>query len=53
MKRGHLEKRLRDLLGLRIADGTTDVLRTEVARSLLGEDLYEMTLGRPSRRRRT
>jgi len=48
-----LEKRLRDLLGLRIADGTTDVLRTEVARSLLGEDLYEMTLGRPSRRRRT
>ncbi|MBS0350718.1 MAG: acyl-CoA/acyl-ACP dehydrogenase [Proteobacteria bacterium] len=41
-----LEKRLRDLLGLRIADGVTDVLRGQVARNLLGEDIYEMSLNR-------
>jgi alkylation response protein AidB-like acyl-CoA dehydrogenase len=46
-----LEKRLRDLLGLRIADGTTDVLRGQVARAVLGEDLYQQALnsGRPRR----
>ena len=39
-----LEKRHRDLLGLRIADGTTDVLRSQVARAFLGERLYELSL---------
>ncbi|MBN8993864.1 MAG: acyl-CoA dehydrogenase [Rhizobiales bacterium] len=42
-----LAKRHRDLLGLRIADGTTDVLRSQVARARLGEHLYEMALQRP------
>ena len=41
-----LEKRHRDLLGLRIADGTTDVLRSQVARAFLGERLYELSLNR-------
>jgi alkylation response protein AidB-like acyl-CoA dehydrogenase len=41
-----IEKRVRDLMGLRLADGTTDVLRGQVARKLLGEDLYAITLGR-------
>jgi len=55
-----LEKRHRDLLGLRVADGTTDVLRAQVARSFLGNELYQLSLnrmaadrstdGRPSRR---
>ena len=43
-----LEKRHRDLLGLRIADGTTDVLRSQVARAFLGEKLYELSLSRSS-----
>jgi alkylation response protein AidB-like acyl-CoA dehydrogenase len=42
----NLEKRLRDLLGLQIADGTSDVLRGQVSRAVLGNDLYEMSLGR-------
>ena len=46
-----IEKRFRDLLGLRIADGTTDVLRTQVARAILGNDLYEMALGRSENNR--
>jgi alkylation response protein AidB-like acyl-CoA dehydrogenase len=41
-----LEKRYRDLLGLRIADGTTDVLRSQVARAFLGERLYDLSLNR-------
>jgi alkylation response protein AidB-like acyl-CoA dehydrogenase len=41
-----LEQRLRDLMGLRIADGVTDVLRGQVARKLLGENIYEMSLSR-------
>ncbi len=41
-----IEQRLRDLLGLRIADGTTDVLRGQVARAVLGNDMYELSLGR-------
>jgi alkylation response protein AidB-like acyl-CoA dehydrogenase len=41
-----IEKTYRDLLGLRIADGTTDVLRGQVARAILGEHLYELALGR-------
>ena len=45
-----LEKPLRDLLGLRIADGTTDVLRSQVARGLLGEDLYTQQIGRSTTR---
>lgn len=35
-----------DLHALRIADGTTDVLRGQVARHFLGEDLYAASLGR-------
>lgn len=41
-----VERRFRDLRGLRIADGTTEVLRGQVARGLLGDELYEMALGR-------
>ena len=41
-----LEKRYRDLLGLRLADGTTDVLRGQVARAMLGERVYELSLNR-------
>lgn len=41
-----LEKRFRDLAGLRVADGPTDVLRGIVARSLLGDAIYEQSLGR-------
>jgi alkylation response protein AidB-like acyl-CoA dehydrogenase len=44
-----LEKRLRDLLGLRVADGTTDLLRGQVAQSVLGNELYNLSLGRPSK----
>ncbi|KFE56428.1 acyl-CoA dehydrogenase [Pseudomonas syringae] len=41
-----LIKMLDDLLGLSVADGTTDVLRGQVARGLLGEQLYLQSLGR-------
>lgn len=41
-----VNKRYRDLLGMRFADGTTDVLRGQVARSVLGERLYELSLNR-------
>ena len=41
-----IEKRLRDLIGLRTADGTGDVLRGQVARSFLGNDMYDLSLGR-------
>jgi acetyltransferase-like isoleucine patch superfamily enzyme len=41
-----LEKRHRDLLGLRIADGTTDLLRSQVARAFLGEQMYQSALNR-------
>ena len=41
-----LEKRLRDLIALSIADGTRDVLRGQVARGVLGNELYEQSLGR-------
>ncbi len=41
-----LEKRYRDMRGLRIADGTTDVLRGLVARAFLGDRLYELSLNR-------
>jgi alkylation response protein AidB-like acyl-CoA dehydrogenase len=41
-----IEKRVRDLYGLRVADGATDVLRGQVAREILGEEIYAMSLGR-------
>jgi alkylation response protein AidB-like acyl-CoA dehydrogenase len=48
-----IEKRYRDLLGLRIADGTADVLRSQVARAFLGERLYELALTRSPSDERT
>jgi alkylation response protein AidB-like acyl-CoA dehydrogenase len=36
--------RLRDLNGLRIADGTTDVMRMEVVRKIYGEQFWEMAI---------
>jgi alkylation response protein AidB-like acyl-CoA dehydrogenase len=41
-----LEKRQRDLQALRIAGGPPDVLRSQVARAVLGNPLYEAALGR-------
>lgn len=45
-----IEKRLRDLLGLRVADGTSDVLRGQVAQAVLGNELYNLSLGRTQKR---
>jgi alkylation response protein AidB-like acyl-CoA dehydrogenase len=39
-----LGDRLRDLNGLRIADGTTDVMRMEVVRQTYGEEFWEMAI---------
>ena len=39
-----LGDRVRDLMGLRIADGTTDVMRMEVVRQLYGEEFWEMAI---------
>jgi alkylation response protein AidB-like acyl-CoA dehydrogenase len=36
--------RLRDLNGLRIADGTTDVMRMEVVRQTFGREFWEMAI---------
>lgn len=36
--------RVRDLMGLRIADGTTDVMRMEVVRSVYGTDFWKMAI---------
>ncbi len=36
--------RVRDLMGLRIADGTTDVMRMEVVRSVYGYDFWNMAI---------
>jgi alkylation response protein AidB-like acyl-CoA dehydrogenase len=36
--------RVRDLTGLRIADGTTDVMRMEVVRKTFGEQFWEMAV---------
>lgn len=41
-----LSKRQRDLQALRIAGGPPDVLRSQVARAVLGNTLYEAALGR-------
>lgn len=37
-----LGDRLQDLIGLRIADGTTDVMRMMVVRKVYGEEFWEM-----------
>jgi alkylation response protein AidB-like acyl-CoA dehydrogenase len=39
-----LGDRLRDLTGLRIADGTTDVMRMEVVRHTFGSEFWEMAI---------
>jgi alkylation response protein AidB-like acyl-CoA dehydrogenase len=39
-----LGDRLRDLNGLRIADGTTDVMRMEVVRQAYGKEFWEMAI---------
>src|SRR5690606_16806454 len=39
-----LGDRVRDLMGLRIADGTTDVMRMTVVRDEYGFDLWEMSV---------
>lgn len=39
-----LGDRVRDLMGLRIADGTTDVMRMEVVRSVYGQVFWKMAI---------
>lgn len=39
-----LGDRVRDLMGLRIADGTTDVMRMTVVRDIYGYDLWQMAV---------
>ncbi|MHC2065897.1 acyl-CoA dehydrogenase family protein [Bremerella sp. T1] len=39
-----LGDRVRDLMGLRIADGTTDVMRMTVVRDAFGHDLWQMAI---------
>lgn len=39
-----LGDRVRDLMGLRIADGTTDVMRMEVVRSVYGYEFWNMAV---------
>jgi len=39
-----LGDRVRDLMGLRIADGTTDVMRMEVVRAVYGPNLWKMAV---------
>ena len=46
LKENNIHKWLSSALGLRIADGSTDVLRTQVARNLLGERIYHLSLYR-------
>lgn len=41
-----LGDRVRDLMGLRIADGTTDVMRMEVVREVHGKEYWEMAIRR-------
>ncbi|MBK7862924.1 MAG: acyl-CoA dehydrogenase family protein [Archangiaceae bacterium] len=40
-----LGQRVRDLQGLRIADGTTDIMREEVVRQVYGRDLWDLAIG--------
>jgi alkylation response protein AidB-like acyl-CoA dehydrogenase len=42
-----LGQRVADLQGLRIADGTTHVLRQEVVRQIYGQDFWDMAVGGP------
>jgi len=39
-----LGDRVRDLMGLRIADGTTDVMRMQVVRELYGDEYWDMAI---------
>jgi len=39
-----LGDRVRDLMGLRIADGTTDVMRMTVVRDVYGYDLWHTAI---------
>lgn len=39
-----LGDRLRDLHGLRIADGTTDVMRMEIVRQTFGREFWDMAI---------
>lgn len=41
-----LADRVRDVMGLRIADGTTDVMRMEVVRFAYGDELWQMAVRR-------
>ena len=40
-----LAQRVADLQGLRIADGTTDVMREDVVRQIYGNDFWDMAIG--------
>ena len=40
-----LGQRVRDLQGLRIADGTTHIMRQEVVRHFYGDDFWDMAIG--------
>jgi alkylation response protein AidB-like acyl-CoA dehydrogenase len=40
-----LGQRVRDLQGLRVADGTTHIMRQEVVRQIYGADLWDMAVG--------
>ncbi len=42
-----LGDRVRDLMGLRIADGTTDVMRMSVVKKVYGEELWKMSVYGP------
>lgn len=44
-----LSQRVADLQGLRIADGTTDVMRADVVRQIYGSDLWDMAIGKESK----
>lgn len=44
-----LGQRVRDLQGLRIADGTTDIMRQQVVRSTYGDDFWSMSIGEQAR----
>jgi len=44
-----LGQRVHDLQGLRIADGTTDIMRQQVVRSTYGDDFWSMAVGDQAR----
>jgi cyclohexanecarboxyl-CoA dehydrogenase len=41
-----LEQKLRDVRGLIIADGSTDVLKSLIGRDIMGKEIYDAMLGR-------